>query len=1468
MNRAFLSALSCLLSVGFILTTTFAADQQWAFFKGNPAGPGAGKHLVFITGDDEYRSEESLPIFAQLLAERHGFDCTVLFAINKQTGVIDTDQRDNIPGLEALTRADLMVVFTRFRVLPDAQMSHIAEYLDSGRPVMGLRTATHAFGSFSAATHPPGASPTYARLEWNYKGPDFTGGFSRQVLGQSHLNHWGFHGKQSTRGIFAPGADRHPVLRGVADGEIWSSSDVYEVTVPLPVGCEPLVLGQVLQGMSPDSPPVVGEQFNGKWQRMIRPNEPMLPVVWLWSRPVGQRGRVFTTTMGGAMAGASDFSNEGFRRMMVNAAYWTVGLEDRIPERADVTPPIARNPFRVGVKPQDAQRLLAPEFTLRANDTLLFYGNAMVERLLEFGDLEAHLQLAHPDGKLRVRSLAWTGDEVGYRLRPEGYAEHMRTLLAAWPANVVVLGYGMNESFAGAAGLPDFRAQYEAHLREIDRLHPGAKVVMLSPLAAEERTSGNAAVRNRDLELYATAIAELATAHGAQFIDLFAASRDAYMRAGVPLMTLGMHLNAAGSRAIAPVIARALLGDAGLPTNEAPRLREVASAVAQKSRYVAELVRPKNGALYYGVRKRPEENAAEIPRYHQLIELSENIVHELAAKPSARLADYPPPTLPALPPGKVTSYSYPGGVVKSGTALLQDLATAEGFAVNLFASEADFPELKNPVQLSFDARGRLWVVTMPSFPHTIPGEQPHDKILILEDTDGDGKADKCTTFADGFDALDGVAFHEHGVIVSAQPRLLILTDVNRDDKSDTEVELLRGIDVTDSHHGGMVGTDPMGHVIFSDGVFHRSQFETPFGVVRGLDSTTYRLYPKTGRLEREWQGMTPNPWKVSFDRYGNFYQRFGGGHVLEALPQTWLPLGAYHPYGNGTVLNYAKGSALAVISSPNFPDEFQQGVASATLLGNYIVSLSPVNAEAGPLVASGRLDVLWSKNSTFRPVDVEFGFDGALYVSDFSSLIIGHAQHAMRDPQWNHERGRIWRVVNTRKPLVKERPRIEGATASQLLPLLAHVQNIVRHHARIELRRLGAPAAPAIDAWVAAQTRGTPAYEQALLEASWVLQASGEARPQWIAALAKSNDPQFRMAAVKLVRFTADRLPNAAALLTSATHDPHPRVQMAAIHVVSHLRATQPSLDLVVAHLHPTQPAVKQMLLDLQAGTNPRQGRSVPVLHVAPATRVRHWLDLGSTGTGELNPYATAAQLEHAKSVAPVTRTFRTFIEASREERALLSVKYGFLDVQVNGVQVLSTHSPYSSEQQLQVELKPGLNIVEMAYRRLKGEPPPVFVYDTLGQPLIGARFAANAAALKGLAAAWDKTHAADADALRIQAVPNTLQFAPRELRVKSGQRVRLIFENPDLMAHNFVLVAPGAEEEIGLLADQMAANPDSLTKHYVPDSTNVLAATPLVNPNGRFELVFTAPTAPGNYPYLCTFPGHWRIMRGVMIVE
>jgi type 1 glutamine amidotransferase len=263
-----------------------------------------GKNIVLISGDEEYRSEESLPQLAKILAAYHGFRCTVLFAIDPRDGTVNPERLDNIPGLEALDSADLMVILTRFRDLPDRQMKHIVDYIESGKPIVGLRTATHAFALKS--------SPTYGRYSWN----DPSGGFGRLVLGETWIKHHGEHGKQSTRGIIDAAETGHPILTGIHDRDLWSKTDVYETRLPLPGDSKVLVFGQVLSGMHPEDPPVLGAI-----------NHPMMPIAWVKSY-LG-RARVFTTTLGTS----EDLLVEGDRRLFVNACYWALGLEYQI--RAD-----------------------------------------------------------------------------------------------------------------------------------------------------------------------------------------------------------------------------------------------------------------------------------------------------------------------------------------------------------------------------------------------------------------------------------------------------------------------------------------------------------------------------------------------------------------------------------------------------------------------------------------------------------------------------------------------------------------------------------------------------------------------------------------------------------------------------------------------------------------------------------------------------------------------------------------------------------------------------------------------------------------------------------------------------------------------------------------------------------------------------------------------------------------------------
>ena len=313
-------------------TAVFAADPQTITFEGK-AGPGKGKHIVFLSGDEEYRSEEALPQLARIFSERHGFKTTVVFAINKQTGEIDPNTPDNAPGIEALDSADLCIMLTRFRRWPDAQMKHFADYVAAGKPIIGLRTSTHAFN---------GLKGTYASFN----------SFGKDVLGEGWVSHWGKHKSEATRGVIEAGAKDNPVLRGVSD--IFGTTDVYEAHPP--ADAKILVRGQVLKGMNPGDAPAdyAKKRSTDKAEQGV--NDPMMPVVWMRDAKTadGKINKTLCTTMGAA----TDLTNEGLRRIVVNAAYAFTGLE--VPEKADVSFVGDYQPtfygfggFKKGVKPAD-----------------------------------------------------------------------------------------------------------------------------------------------------------------------------------------------------------------------------------------------------------------------------------------------------------------------------------------------------------------------------------------------------------------------------------------------------------------------------------------------------------------------------------------------------------------------------------------------------------------------------------------------------------------------------------------------------------------------------------------------------------------------------------------------------------------------------------------------------------------------------------------------------------------------------------------------------------------------------------------------------------------------------------------------------------------------------------------------------------------------------------------------------------
>jgi type 1 glutamine amidotransferase len=329
--------LAPLLAAWLIGPAGLAQAKEWVTYEGK-AGPGMGKHIVFLSGDEEYRSEEGLTMLARIMAVRHGFKCTVLYAIDPADGTIAPTVVTNIPGMEMLDGADLCVMKLRFRQLPDAQMKPFVDYVNSGKPIVALRTATHAFNY-----NPKSASP-YKKYSFNSK--EWPGGFGQQVLGETWVNHHGNHGVESTRGLVNEEFKDHPILRGVSD--IWGPTDVYTVS-HLTRDDKVLVRGQVLKGMKPTDPPVDGPK-----------NDPMMPLAWIrtYQGEAGRAARVFTTTMGASV----DLESAGLRRLIVNASYWALGLEDKIGASGNVDYVGEYKPtwfgfgkFKKGVKPADLE---------------------------------------------------------------------------------------------------------------------------------------------------------------------------------------------------------------------------------------------------------------------------------------------------------------------------------------------------------------------------------------------------------------------------------------------------------------------------------------------------------------------------------------------------------------------------------------------------------------------------------------------------------------------------------------------------------------------------------------------------------------------------------------------------------------------------------------------------------------------------------------------------------------------------------------------------------------------------------------------------------------------------------------------------------------------------------------------------------------------------------------------------------
>lgn len=695
-----------------------------------------------------------------------------------------------------------------------------------------------------------------------------------------------------------------------------------------------------------------------------------------------------------------------------------------------------------------------PQVTIPNDSLTVLYGNSLLNRLQEEGTFEAYLHAANPDKKNQLRSMAYVGDQVHFRIRPEKFGNHKSYLVDQWTADQVIMAFGGNEAQLGPEGLAAFKDQLDSYLDIITERHPDNRYVLCSPIAVENNNrilNLIAETRNQNLQLYSDAIAAAAKARQMTFIDLFGPTKTLFKNTDGKYTVDGLQLNELGAGKIGQILAQQILGEKSNTIDPTTLgFTALKNLVRRKAYEVAQCYHPSNGISYYGTRARDYEYTAEIPHHLKLANLLDQAIWKQANSLNKAL---PFPNLPVLKAEMPSRKPKNGlGIIKSSKDDLKDFTIADGFELNCFASSEDFPELINPLQIQFDTKGRLWVTCFASYPHPLPGAVANDFILILEDTDNDGKADKKTVFADNLLLPDGFVLYKKGALVSVSRKIIYLEDTDGDDVADLREEFLRGFDNTDTHHSGYLSRSPRGDLILSEALFHRGQFETHNGVVHTKDTSIMSLDLDTRHLTVERQTEAPNPWRVAYNSVGEAIQFYGGGQIIDAdIHNVHTPMGAAAPTALGYPFRYDKGCSAEFVESPHFPEDWQGGYLTSHLLRTNEINYTPLKYVEGAIKSAGKkITLLSSKNKIFRPSDLIFGTDGALYISDFYYPIIGHAQHSNRDKNRDYANGRVWRLTRKNTPL-QEQPKIAGASTKELISLLNHPHLKVRQLARLEI---------------------------------------------------------------------------------------------------------------------------------------------------------------------------------------------------------------------------------------------------------------------------------------------------------------------------------------------------------------------------------------------------------------------------------
>jgi len=827
---------------------------------------------------------------------------------------------------------------------------------------------------------------------------------------------------------------------------------------------------------------------------------------------------------------------------------------------------------------------IEPIMDIPPHTRIALIGNNLCSRMMEYGHFEKEMHLRFPDHQLYIRNMCDGGNTPAFRPHsgrntpwafegaedlhptiqdnqspPEGHFEYPDEWLDRHDIDIVMAFFGYNESFEGAAGLDKYKNELRAFIKHTNSEYysdiASPVLILVSPIAFEDISDEvsllDGKAQNSNLKMYTEAMREVATETNTPFIDAYRETLKAFNKSD-RLTIDGAQMNDKGYAMFSSFIADATFGGKA----QSAHTDEVLNAVLEKNWYWHNDIKSPNGVHVFGRRYDPfgpDNYPYELKKLRELTANRDTAIWMAAKGTLYNIADADKrtTTLPDVETNYNAGYGHGEEKYLYGDDALHTIKTPEGYKIELFASEKEFPELANPVQISFDNKGRLWVAVMPTYPHWKPGDpKPNDKLIILEDTNNDGKADKQTVWADNLHIPVGFEFAPEGVYLSQGTNLVLLTDTDGDDKADKKEIIFSGFDDHDTHHViSAFCADPSGAIYMAEGVFLRTDVETAYGPVRGTNGGFYRYDPRIKKLERISQIPIPNPWGIAFDEWGqDFFAETSGPDVLWMMPGMMQPTyGKYSPKARNIIEDDHRvrpTSGLEFLHSRHFPDEVQGDMLIANAIGFLGMKQHEMMEDGTGFDSKHRQDLFVSDDKNFRPVDMEVAPDGSLYFIDWHNVLIGHMQHNARDPLRDHVHGRVYRVTYPSRPLV-EPAKVDGASITTLLDNLELPEYRTRYRSRRALRGMDKDQViTAVDKWVSDLDKTDDRYAHHLLEALWVRQGLNMANGKLLRQLLQNEDHRVRAAATKVVKFNRHEIPDHVALLKKAASDPHGRVRL------------------------------------------------------------------------------------------------------------------------------------------------------------------------------------------------------------------------------------------------------------------------------------------------------------------------------------